>query len=86
MAVAATPEAAVIMCLALKYWYEETGQIRGFKPAGGIVTSADALLYAAIVENILGSKWMNPGLFRIGASRLANHLLSAVYNREIHHF
>lgn len=86
MPVAATPEAAVIMCLALKYWYEETGEIRGFKPAGGIVSSADAMIYTAIVKNILGDQWMNPGLFRIGASRLANHLLSAVYNREIHHF
>lgn len=86
MPVAATPEAAVIMCLALKYWYEEKGQIRGFKPAGGIVNSTDALVYSAIVKNILGDQWMNPGLFRIGASRLANHLLSSVYNSEIHYF
>ncbi|HAX96226.1 MAG TPA: deoxyribose-phosphate aldolase [Prolixibacteraceae bacterium] len=83
---AATPEAAVVMCHALKYWHETTGQKRGFKPAGGIATTADAMVYLNIVKEILGEEWLNPELFRLGASRLANHLLSDILNKEITHF
>lgn len=86
MPVAATPDAAVIMCHAIRYWNETTGQMRGFKPAGGIVTARDAVMYSLIVQDILGDKWMNPDYFRIGASRLANNLLSAIYGRQISHF
>jgi deoxyribose-phosphate aldolase len=86
MAVAATPEAAIVMCHALKYWFETTGQKRGFKPAGGIVSSKEAFLYAAIVQDILGEEWLNRHLFRIGASRLANNLLSDVHRREVTYF
>jgi deoxyribose-phosphate aldolase len=86
MPVAATPEAAVIMCHALKYWWENTGERRGFKPAGGIVTTNDALVYTSIVKEILGEEWMNNRLFRIGASRLANHLLSDISGVEVTYF
>ena len=86
MPVAATPEAAVVMCHALKYWYERTREKRGFKPAGGIVTTSDALLYMTIVKDILGDEWLNNKLFRIGASRLANNLLSDIQMRETAHF
>lgn len=86
MAVSATPDAAVIMCLALKYWFEKTGEKRGFKPAGGIAKSAEALIYLNIVKEILGEEWLNPGLFRIGASRLANDLLSEMAGKGIVHF
>lgn len=86
MPVAATPEAAVVMCYALRQWFDTTGERRGFKPAGGIVTPDDALLYYQIVEDILGHEWQQPRLFRIGASRLANHLLSELTGSETLHF
>lgn len=60
-AVSATPEAAVVMCHALKYWYDTTGQMRGFKPAGGISSPADALVYMTLVLNILGKAGLITG-------------------------
>jgi deoxyribose-phosphate aldolase len=86
MPVAATPEAAIVMSYALQYWYEKTGERRGFKPAGGIVTTDDAMLYCAIVSDILGDEWMNNSLFRIGASRLANNLLTDINGQETSYF
>ncbi len=72
---AATPEAAYVMTKAIKAFYEKSGEKVGFKPAGGISTTEDALQYYAIVKENLGEEWLNNKLFRIGASRLANHLL-----------
>lgn len=83
---AATPMAAFVMCSAIAYHYEETGIKIGFKPAGGISTSEDALIYLAIVKEILGNEWLCPELFRIGASRLANNLLSDILGKEIKYF
>lgn len=83
---AATPMAAFIMCSAIAWHFEETGEKIGFKPAGGIVTSDDALIYLAIVKEILGDEWLNPQLFRIGASRLANNLLTDIYGKEVKYF
>jgi deoxyribose-phosphate aldolase len=83
---AATPEAAFVMCLAIKQHFEETGKKIGFKPAGGIVTSEDAILYLTIVQEILGNEWLTPELFRIGASRLANNLLEKITGSEAKHF
>jgi deoxyribose-phosphate aldolase len=86
MPVSATPEAAIVMCHALRYWYEKTGERRGFKPAGGIATTSQALLYVEIVKDILGPEWFSNKLFRIGASRLSNHLLGDIFGREIAYF
>lgn len=83
---AATPLAAYIMCTAIALHFETTGEKIGFKPAGGIVTSGDALIYLAIVNEILGDEWMNPKLFRIGASRLANNLLTEITGKEVKYF
>jgi len=83
---AATPEAALIMCLAIKQYYEETERKIGFKPAGGIVTPEDAMLYLTIVQEILGDEWLTPELFRIGASRLANNLLEKITGNGAKHF
>lgn len=80
---AATLEAAVVMCKAISEFHKITGEKRGFKPAGGIVTKEDAIKYYAIVETILGEEWLNPTLFRLGASRLANNLLSDYYKSNI---
>jgi len=83
---AATPEAAVVMCTAIKDYYNKTGRMVGFKPAGGISTPEDAVKYFSIVQTILGDQWLNSKLFRIGASRLANNLLSLLENRTVNYF
>ena len=74
----ATPEAAYIMCKAIKEYYAKSGRKVGFKAAGGINSIEDALLYYNIVEDTLGKEWLNSKLFRIGTSRLANTLLSEI--------
>jgi deoxyribose-phosphate aldolase len=83
---AATPEAAVVMCTAIRDFYERTGRQVGFKAAGGVRTAADASLYYTIVEETLGPEWLTPALFRIGASGLANNLLTAIEGKEIIYF
>ena len=84
--IAATPEAAFVMCHAIKDYYELTGRKVGFKAAGGVRTPEDAALYYTIVEEILGEEWLTTDLFRIGASSAANNLLSAVLGEEVKHF
>lgn len=83
---AATPEAAYVMCEAIKEYYEKTGNKIGFKPAGGINTVNDALIYYTIVKEILGKEWLNNKLFRLGTSRLANLLLSDIKGEDIKFF
>ena len=75
---AATPEAAYVMCQAIKEYYEETGIQIGFKPAGGLNSVMDALIYYTIVKEVLGEKWLTNEWLRLGTSRLANLLLSEV--------
>ena len=84
--VAATPEAAVVMCQAIKDYFEKTGRKVGFKAAGGVRTPEDAALYYTIVEEILGKEWLTTDLFRIGASSAANNLLSAIEGKEIKYY
>ena len=84
--IAATPEAAVAMCLAISQFAKKTGRKVGFKAAGGISTAESAALYYSIVEEILGEEWLTPERFRIGASSLANNLLSEIEGREIKYF
>lgn len=83
---AATPEAAYVMCQAIKEYYDETGNKVGFKPAGGINTVNDALTYYTIVKEILGEEWLSNELFRLGTSRLANLLLSDILGKETKFF
>ena len=83
---AATPEAAYVMCRAIKAYYEKTGRKVGFKPAGGINTVSDALTYYTIVKEVLGEEWLDNKLFRIGTSRLANLLLSEIVGEEVKFF
>ena len=83
---AATPEAAYVMCQAIREYYEQTGTRIGFKPAGGISTVHDALVYYTIVKEVLGEEWLNNGLFRLGTSRLANLLLSDILGQEVKWF
>ena len=83
---AATPEAAYVMCQAIHEYYNETGIKIGFKPAGGLNTVMDALTYYTIVKEVLGEKWLNNKLLRLGTSRLANMLLSEVIGKEVKFF
>ena len=83
---AATPEAAYVMCQAIKAYHEKTGRKVGFKPAGGINSVSDALVYYTIVKEVLGKEWLNNTLFRIGTSRLANLLLSDIIGKEVKFF
>lgn len=83
---AATPEAAYVMCQAIKEYYDETGIQIGFKPAGGLNTVTDALIYYTIVKEVLGEKWLTNQWLRLGTSRLANMLLSEVTGVETKHF
>ncbi|CAJ0585739.1 unnamed protein product, partial [Mesorhabditis spiculigera] len=71
----ATLEVAYVMCQAIKRWHELTGQKVGFKPAGGIKTTEEALSFIALIEDVLGAEWLNPELFRIGASSLLDDCL-----------
>ncbi|MGN0052880.1 MAG: deoxyribose-phosphate aldolase [Bacteroides sp.] len=83
---AATPEAAYVMCQAIKEYYQETGNKVGFKPAGGINTVADAIVYYTIVKEVLGDEWLSNEYFRVGTSRLANLLLSDILGEETKFF
>ena len=83
---AATPEAAYVICESIKSYYKKSGNKVGFKAAGGIVTPEDAIFYYAIVDTILGDEWLNPELFRLGTSRLANNLLTKLEGKTVNYF
>ena len=83
---AATPEAAYVMCQAIKEYYDKTGIQIGFKPAGGINSIMDALIYYTIVKEVLGEKWLTNKWLRLGTSRLANMLLSELKGEQIKFF
>ena len=84
--ISATPEAVYVMCTAIKEYFEETGNKIGLKPAGGLNTVQDALIYYTIVKEVLGKEWLTNKMFRLGTSRLANLLLSAVQGKEVKYF
>jgi deoxyribose-phosphate aldolase len=77
----ATPEAMVVMCCAIRDYYNRTGKKIGIKPAGGISDTRTALLYYHIVKQILGEDWLNSERFRIGASRLANRIIGEFFDK-----
>ena len=83
---APTPEAAYVMCQAIKEYYDKTGIQIGFKPAGGINSVMDALIYYTIVKEVLGEKWLTNKWLRLGTSRLANMLLSELKGEQIKFF
>lgn len=83
---AATPEAAYVMCQAIKEYYDKTGIQIGFKPAGGLNSVMDSLIYYTIVKEILGEKWLTNKWFRLGTSRLANMLLSEIIGKDVKFF
>mgnify|MGYP000930440783 FL=1 len=84
--VSATPEAAYVMCQAIKEYYDKTGIQIGFKPAGGINTVMDTVIYYTIVQQVLGEQWLTNKWFRMGTSRLTNLLLSEILGKETKFF
>ncbi len=83
---AATTTAAYVMCQLIKEFYDKTGKKVGFKAAGGIVTTEEAMDYYCIVEEILGEEWLQKDLFRFGASRLTNNILTEIFEKTISAF
>lgn len=84
--VSATLEASYVMCHAIKEWKEKNNLKIGYKPAGGISTTEEAVKHYTLVKEILGEDWLNNKLFRFGASRLANNLLSSIEGKETKYF
>lgn len=84
--VAATLEAAYVMCSAIKEYHALTGQYIGFKAAGGIKTTAEAIDFYTVVRELLGENYIKQGLFRIGTSRLANLLVSDILGEDVKPF
>lgn len=75
---AATLEAMLVMLEAIRDHYDQTGNMVGIKPAGGISDPETALKYYALTDQVLGSEWMSNDWLRFGASRLADSLVEAV--------
>lgn len=82
----ASLEAAYVMCSCIKEYFEATGRRVGFKAAGGVRTPEQALQYYAVVKEVLGDEWLTPEFFRIGASGLANNLLTVMTGAETKFF
>lgn len=80
--VSATPLAAIIMCDTIKEYFEATGRMVGFKPAGGMSTIDDALTYFYIVREVLGERWLNKDYFRVGTSRLAGKVMDELMHNK----
>lgn len=82
----ASLEAAYVMANAIKEYYEKTGIRVGFKAAGGVRTTEDAVKYYTVIKEVLGNEWLSNEYFRLGASSLANTLLASIVGHEVHHF
>lgn len=82
----ASLEAAYVMAQCIKEYYEKTGNRVGFKAAGGIRTTEDAVKYYTLIKEVLGEEWLTPEYFRLGASSLANTLLTSICGHEVKHF
>jgi deoxyribose-phosphate aldolase len=66
----ATLDVSLVMVRAIREYFEETGHVVGYKPAGGISNAKTALNYLALMKEELGNRWLHPTLFRFGASSL----------------
>jgi deoxyribose-phosphate aldolase len=77
----ATLPVSLVMIRMIRDFYEKTGQIVGYKPAGGISTSKIALQYLVLIKEELGDEWLQPHLFRFGASSLLGDI-----ERQLEHF
>lgn len=82
----ASLEAAYVMAKCIKEYHEKTGRMVGFKASGGVASTADAVKYYTIIKEVLGKEWLTNEYFRLGASRLANNLLSDILGKETKFF
>lgn len=82
----ASLEAAYVMAQCIKEYHAATGRMVGFKASGGVSTTADAVKYYTVIKEVLGEQWLSNEYFRIGASRLANSLLSDILGSETKFF
>lgn len=82
----ASLEAAYVMAKCIKEYHEKTGIMVGFKAAGGVATTEDAVKYYTIIKEVLGEEWLTNEYFRLGASRLANNLLGDILGKEVKFF
>ncbi len=82
----ASLEAAYVMAQCIKEYFDKTGNRVGFKCSGGVATTEDAVKYYTIIKEVLGEEWLNNTYFRIGASRLANNLLTDIVGHTVNHF
>lgn len=82
----ASLEAAYVMSQCIKEYYKTSGRKVGFKAAGGVRTTEEAVAYYTVVKEVLGEEWLNPNLFRIGASSLANNILSTLEGKSVKFF
>ena len=78
LSVSATPPVSLVMLEAIRDVYEETGRVVGFKAAGGIRTAKQAIHQLVLVNETLGSEWLTPERYRIGASSLLNDVLMQI--------
>lgn len=69
-AVNATLPITLVMLRAIRQYHQLTGQMVGYKPAGGVSKAKDAIMYLALLKEELGDAWLNPDWFRFGASSL----------------
>lgn len=84
--VSATPMAVYVMCQAIKEYFDNTGRKVGIKIAGGVRTTEQAVAYYTIVKEVLGKEWLYTEFFRIGASSLANNILTDLTGKTVHLF
>ncbi|WP_299562214.1 deoxyribose-phosphate aldolase [uncultured Sulfitobacter sp.] len=70
----ATLPVSLVMIRAIRDYHERTGFRIGYKPAGGISKAKDAITYLALIKEELGDRWLQPDLFRFGASSLLNDI------------
>jgi deoxyribose-phosphate aldolase len=77
----ATLPVSLVMCRAIRDYQTLAGFKIGFKPAGGVRTAKDALNWLILMKEELGREWLEPDLFRIGASALLGDI-----ERQIEHF
>jgi deoxyribose-phosphate aldolase len=75
---AATLPVALCMLEAVRDVYEETGRVVGFKPAGGIRASKQAIQHLVLVHETVGADWLTPDRYRFGASSLLNDVLMQI--------
>lgn len=86
VSIGATYEAVYVMAKAVSEYNTLNGTKVGIKVAGGVSTTEQAVSYYAIVAAVLGEDWLNANLFRFGASRLVNALISSLSGNEVKYF